>query len=458
MSTKGYIVNALLKLSGQNYTGGSNVDVIMNRYRCSRETDLQQRCNEFQKLSASPGLMRIVCPFDASCEDLDIDTELPFLNDFVSRKRMEGCREYSDPGLQVNDSNIKVNGHEDKKGGLNFTAYAAPSSQPPVSGSWGPSGYNSAKTSHPPDVSTDQSSTGGGIAPAGLNVSSANRKWGPQGYNTPNGAPAAPPPSQPSANPMQAPVSTTAQPAPTPASKAPEPPKPKELTEKEKMAAALFTGLAPGKAASSATPAAPKWGAHSVTAKAPSAAPALPAETPAPAPPPPAPEPAEMMDLLDLGGEAPSAPSSAPPAPPPAKSAPADDMLDMLSLDMPSEPAQAAPTQSAPSVPAPILVPLQITTAQVGQTWASLANEKKLRINTTIQSVAEMMQRLQRSVNVHPVEIIGVEGIAAGQVGLGGTPCYLHGKLQQPFLDMIVRGGDAAVVDQVMAATMQACA
>lgn len=136
--------------------------------------------------------------------------------------------------------------------------------------------------------------------------------------------------------------------------------------------------------------------------------------------------------------------------------------MDMLSLDLPSQPATtltSAPSiPSVPQQPAPLLVPLQITTAQVGQTWASLANERKSRISTSLKTIPEMMQRLQSGVNIHPVEIIGMEGIAAGQVSASGSPCYLHGKLQPPFLDMIVRGGDAGVVDQVLAATMQACA
>ena len=56
---------------------------------------------------------------------------------------------------------------------------------------------------------------------------------------------------------------------------------------------------------------------------------------------------------------------------------------------------------------------------------------------------------------MYPVEIIGTEGIAAGRVLPGTDPCFLHGKLQAPRLDVLIRTKDAAVATRVAEICMQ---
>merc|ERR1719409_2366308 len=114
------------------------------------------------------------------------------------------------------------------------------------------------------------------------------------------------------------------------------------------------------------------------------------------------------------------------------------------------DPLGASAPQAQPAAPAgPSLQPLQVTTAQVGQMWGQLASERKVVLRTSIASCQELMQRLGMRLNAHPVEIIGSEGIAAGQVVPSGDPCFLHGKLSPQRLELLVRTRDAGVAQGI---------
>eukprot|EP00931_Biecheleriopsis_adriatica_P115082 TRINITY_DN90918_c0_g1_i1.p1 TRINITY_DN90918_c0_g1~~TRINITY_DN90918_c0_g1_i1.p1 ORF type:complete len:958 (+),score=192.95 TRINITY_DN90918_c0_g1_i1:146-3019(+) len=432
-ATRGYLVTALMKLVGQHNVNSSSAENMIRSYRSSRLTDLQQRCYEFEQLRQSPPLMRKVLPFDASCEDIIVNKDLTFLDSFVKRKLDEGAKPYQSALERATRAEETLGGpkvESEAKPSLNFTPYQAPTKPQP-----GP--YPSGDTS---GGAMDAPSLGGGEAPSskGLNVSGP-RKWGPSGYNQPGGKSEAasyqekPPPPEPSFS-SQAPA------PPKPAASAPRPAEPPAMTEKQKMAAALFGGVG-------ATPAAP------APTPAPAVKPAVRAE-PAPAPvaekasAPPAAAAVDLLDLDDMMGGS-SAPQQTSAAPSPSPSA-----GDMLLLDMegvaPSPPAASAPQ------PAQLLGPLQATTAQVGSMWGQLASERRVQMQTSLGNCQEMMMRLQSSLNVSPVEIIGSEGIAAGRVLPGNDPCFLHGKLAPPHLEILVKCRDPGVAQSV-ADTCQRC-
>mmetsp|Transcript_10303 Transcript_10303/g.23666 ORF Transcript_10303/g.23666 Transcript_10303/m.23666 type:complete len:126 (+) Transcript_10303:3-380(+) len=115
-------------------------------------------------------------------------------------------------------------------------------------------------------------------------------------------------------------------------------------------------------------------------------------------------------------------------------------------LDM----GDSSPPAPPPQAPQHILAPLQVTTQQVGQMWGSLASERKMQLQTSCANCQEVMSRLQNGANAHPVEIIGMEGIAAGRVQPGNDPCFLHSMLAPPRLDISVRTQDAAVAQRVL--------
>merc|ERR1719229_864678 len=112
------------------------------------------------------------------------------------------------------------------------------------------------------------------------------------------------------------------------------------------------------------------------------------------------------------------------------------------------DPITTSPAVAAAPVASP-LGPLQVTTAQVGSTWASLPSEQRVQMSTSCGTCQDMMTRLRSSLNVHPVEIIGTEGIAAGRVLPGNDPCFLHGRLAPPRIDLLVRCRDPLVASKV---------
>jgi AP-4 complex subunit epsilon-1 len=438
-TTRGYLVTALMKNVAQNGIKNAAVDALIQSYRSSRLTDLQQRCYEFEQLQHFPNLLKRVLPYDASCEDLDVNPALPFLNAMVQKQLNEGSKPYMDASERESLKNSGVNNGgapvmDTKPTGLNFTPYELPSKPQPYA---------------PTDQAADQSSFGGAsgasepAAPTGFNVSSS-KAWGPSGYNQPGNKGSS---SQPESRPQDKPAppsenSLFAAPKSTPAAAASKPAETEAQTEKQRMAAALFGGIGGGGPAVTPAPvaAAPK--------KAPE--PAQPAPRPAP---PAAAAPAADFDLLDFGGGEP-APSSASPAPAAVQqsnSSAGNDLLDMGGLDGfgGGPPAPVAPAVASLPVAAPSLLgPLQMTTQQVGAMWGQLAAERRVMIQTSMANCQEFMRRLQTHLNVQQVDIIGVEGIAAGRVLPGNDPCFFHGKLNPPRLELLIRTRDAGVAQQ----------
>lgn len=440
-TTRGYIVNALMKLVGQNSMKSSAVEAVIRNYRSSRYTDLQQRCYEFEQLHATPSLMRRVLPYDASCEEISMNKGLTFLDNFVRNKLDQGAKPYQDASQRMSAASLRQGGGLDEvdsisKPTLNFTPYSAPT-KPQQSFST-PAGMEGNGDLGSAPAAPDRGNSG---AIGGLNVSGP-RKWGPAGYGGSGGAPAPEPPrNEPAPTPTPAPSAPTPAPRATPAAPVGEAP---ELAEKRRMAAALFGGLG-GAAPPPPPPAAPS--------PAPAAAPAAP--RPAPPPPRPVEVPAEqppsagVADLLDFD----AGPSAGPP--PPAAPAPAAPTApsaglgnDLLLLDMTAD-APPPPPPAAPQAPVQILAPLQITTAQLGGMWRQLPSERRVQLQTPVRTCQDMMARFQSFLNVHPVEIIGTEGIAAGRVLPGQDPCFLHGKLAPPRVDVLVRCRDAGVAQKV---------
>eukprot|EP00927_Polykrikos_kofoidii_P050231 TRINITY_DN44151_c0_g1_i1.p1 TRINITY_DN44151_c0_g1~~TRINITY_DN44151_c0_g1_i1.p1 ORF type:complete len:1023 (+),score=200.07 TRINITY_DN44151_c0_g1_i1:127-3195(+) len=496
--TRGYIVTAITKLVGSIGTKSSTVDNVVKTYRSSRFTDLQQRCYEFEQLSQTPTLMRKVLPYDASCEEIDVKKSLSFLDDFVKTKVAEGAKPYQSPSERAASKySLTAAGSPEPelaKPSLNFTPYTAPSKPTP----------GSFSQSQGPDTSTGGPTSGGGdgyptssIAekPAGLTgLNVGGRTWGPTGYG------GGPPAERPVEKPVERPAPPTPESSntfgqnsrpPTLASvKAAE--KDEAMSEKQKMAGLLFSGLGGGSTTSApasqkkptftqpqppTVPTQPPPAQAPAAAPAPAPAPAALAAPAAPAPPAPA---GDMLDLLDLDGSSGVATAQQPPPPPPAPAASGGggDLLDMGSfgegasptVSVPSQPASplglmgqtaAAPVGMSPT-PAPafaaggMLAPLQVSTAQVGSAWGQLPSERRVAIRTSIASCEDFMRRLCATLNVHPVEIIGSEGIAAASVLPGNDPCFFHGKFAPGRLDLLVRTRDAGVAQRMCEICSQA--
>eukprot|EP00397_Hematodinium_sp_SG-2012_P004969 GEMP01004985.1.p1 GENE.GEMP01004985.1~~GEMP01004985.1.p1 ORF type:complete len:979 (+),score=207.70 GEMP01004985.1:87-3023(+) len=443
-TTRGYVVSGLLKIVGQHNEFTSVVDSAILKYRKAQNTDLQQRCAEFCELQKTPSLMRLVLPYDAFCEDFDVDGKLFFLEGFVQNALASGMRPYLAASERKKlEANTCANGVAPKSepiANLNFTPYEVPQSKPRQT-NLTMDKPRECTSSVPPAGQLSETST--------LNVSGP-RKWGPSGYNMPkaNTTIPQPPPQRTATNiPPVAPQAKQRSVAQSNTGSAAEP---RQLTEKEKMAQALFSGVATSNRATA-------WTAESATRKAESAA-ATPAPCkepviPATAPPPQVATPlpiSESVDLLDFDSPTSSVtklPAAQAPAP-----APLNTGLDILSLDIGGPPLNADPAVNASVAPVSPLIPLVISTQEIGTQWASLPVELTSHFpNTKFVTCRQMVDRLQSILRVREVEIIGTEAITAGKIMQTRGRCFLHGKLDATGdVSMLLRCDDPGTAHHVM--------
>ena len=401
----------------------------MEDFTKSRDVDLQQRCLEFQNLLTSAGdVLGDVLPVDASCEDVEADVELYFLNDFVNEARRNGAAEYSPEEDGEDDDYQYVD--DTAKAGFNITPYEKPKAPTNLS-------YANAIQAHDGSSNTNQQQGMGGdignpiSAPTGssqpqLALRNTANVWGKGGISAPSAPAPAPaqapaPPAPPTWNttPSSSTYSSYNKPQPV------EPVKSREQIERERMAAALFGGIAPG---SQAPAAPPSIAPTPPPAPAPvPAQPVAPVAPPAPAPAPPAPAPSSDIDLLDLGFS---------PAPTPTAQSSADPFSNFLSE--PATPSQPTP----PSFQDQNLTPFQITTPQFGQNWGSCPYTATKQIPKSYPSPEAF---LQVCTGFHVVEVISAtnEGIAAGNVG--DCTVLLHAKIGTSSVDVIIKSMNDAV-------------
>uniref|UniRef100_A0A8C5N069 AP-4 complex subunit epsilon n=1 Tax=Leptobrachium leishanense TaxID=445787 RepID=A0A8C5N069_9ANUR len=84
--------------------------------------------------------------------------------------------------------------------------------------------------------------------------------------------------------------------------------------------------------------------------------------------------------------------------------------------------------------------PLRISTEEFGKMWPSLPNGKKkiVKLSSARVSPSEILHIFQERLNLHPVEVIGDEGLAACQL-LPSVPALLHCNLQEGMLTLWCR-------------------
>lgn len=85
VTTRGWILTGLLKLAAQLEHIPPSIITLTQKYTRSRQPDLMMRAYEFLALVHNPVLMAEVLPVDASCEDIEVDPKLPFLDSYTRR-------------------------------------------------------------------------------------------------------------------------------------------------------------------------------------------------------------------------------------------------------------------------------------------------------------------------------------------------------------------------------------
>lgn len=457
-STRNFLATAIMKLVAQAGTCPPSAAHIIDDFTKSRDVDLQQRSLEFQNLLTSAShVLGEVLPVDASCEDVEADEELRFLDAYVNEAIQRGAKTYSPPEDDDDDDDYNLS-KASTKPAFNFTAYEKPSAPTNMkflgSASSQALGQNSTQpygrgVNLPPGAKTvleaPMSPGGGQIIPPSnapqLVLRSGTNVWGKGGLGnsstqTQMPEPPAPvqtqvPQNQPSSNYNSYSYDNSAVKA------VPEPEKPRELTEKERMAAALFGGIAPGSSSTSSfVSSVPKMpNLSSNPAPKPVAAPA-PAPIPAPAPvpaPAPAPAPVVAMDLLDFSDPAPA-----------STSAPAPSLAMMLD-PFASAQVPAGPSSSVFSHQNVPLLPLSYTTPQFGGEWGTLPFTAPTSVSVPQNSLSlDSLMSKMNSIGLYSVEAIPTtsEGIAAGK--WNDKVVLVHGKVDVPNgrVDVTVKCGD----------------
>ncbi|TYG58101.1 hypothetical protein ES288_D08G195700v1 [Gossypium darwinii] len=136
-TVKAYAVTALMKIYAFEIAAGRKVDMLpechslMEEFLASHSTDLQQRAYELQAvIGLDAHAVESILPSDASCEDIEVDKALSFLNDYIQESIEKGAQPYipeSERTGMLNISNFRnQDHHEASSHGLRFEAYELP--------------------------------------------------------------------------------------------------------------------------------------------------------------------------------------------------------------------------------------------------------------------------------------------------------------------------------------------
>ncbi|TYG42236.1 hypothetical protein ES288_D12G240400v1 [Gossypium darwinii] len=136
-TVKAYATTALMKIYAFEIAARRKVDMLpecqslMEELLASHSTDLQQRAYELQAvIGLDAHAVACIMPSDASCEDIEVDRDLSFLNDYIQEAIEKGAQPYipeSERSGMLNISNFRnQDHHEASSHGLRFEAYELP--------------------------------------------------------------------------------------------------------------------------------------------------------------------------------------------------------------------------------------------------------------------------------------------------------------------------------------------
>ncbi|XP_054824029.1 AP-4 complex subunit epsilon-like [Prosopis cineraria] len=204
VTVKAYATSALMKIYAFEVTAGRKVDLLpecqtlIEEMLASHSTDLQQRAYELQALiGLDRRAVESIMPQDASCEDIEVDKNLSFLNDYVQQSIERGAQPYvpEDVRAGMEDmSNFRgQDKHEPLHHGLRFEAYELPKAPPPSKATSVPITSSTdlvpvpealySRESH--QISSAASASEAGSSGLKLRLDGVQRKWGRPTYSSP---------------------------------------------------------------------------------------------------------------------------------------------------------------------------------------------------------------------------------------------------------------------------------
>eukprot|EP00850_Spirogloea_muscicola_P015675 SM000122S25782 [mRNA] locus=s122:233377:238941:- [translate_table: standard] len=140
---KGMAITAITKAlafeigAGRKHRLLPDARALLDELSASHSTDLQQRAYELQSLlGLPPDIVSQALPPDASCEDIEVDNELHFLDDFVQDALARGAQPYTpqsqDEGLAALAAAREMLSSRGQQA-LRFEAYETPTLPPAAS-------------------------------------------------------------------------------------------------------------------------------------------------------------------------------------------------------------------------------------------------------------------------------------------------------------------------------------
>ncbi|KAL4565180.1 hypothetical protein LXL04_029265 [Taraxacum kok-saghyz] len=134
---KAYAVTALMKVysfekaAGRKFSLLPECQTLLEEMCASHSSDLQQRAYEFQAiLDLDANAMDNIMPLDASCEDIEIDKNLSFLDSYVHKSLEEGAEPYIPENQRSGTLTVTNLGHHNPYDhpthSLRFEAYEVP--------------------------------------------------------------------------------------------------------------------------------------------------------------------------------------------------------------------------------------------------------------------------------------------------------------------------------------------
>ena len=399
----------------------------------------QQRCLEFQNLlTSAPQVLSDVFPVDASCEDVEADSSLSIMNSHVQEALARGAVAYCPPPDDDDEDEDERNEKVSKQPAFNITAYAKP--VPNHAKQMLQPANNNSNSNNNNNNNYNNNGQQAKPSQAGLRMGDVPAVWGPalvesQPENDNNNDNAADQQqreeeeaSKFQADMQQAIEASAAESNVDIIQAAPYESKVVELTEKEKMAAALFGGISTRAGGGGQTAANRRNRNSNINSNHPTPAPVsapvfAPVITPAPAPAPPVPAPlTPSMDLLDMGFDV-----SPPPPPNSNSNNPPTSLLDPFG-SMSMEPATT--NNSTFSHNNENIHPHNINTQTFGGCWGKGTNQTSTAISTPVDFSLESLAAKMIHGGFAVVETIAAtnETICAGTFGDSGAVILLHSK------------------------------
>ncbi|XP_018479210.1 AP-4 complex subunit epsilon isoform X2 [Raphanus sativus] len=254
-TVKGYAVSALMKIYAFEIASGRKVDVLpecqtlIEELLASHSTDLQQRAYELQALLALDArAVESILPLDASCEDIEVDKDLSFLNGYIQQAIESGAQPYISErersGMFETTDYHSQDHHEVTSHALRFEAYELPKPSVPSQASTTalvpvpePSYYSEP---HQP-ISTSSSVSERESSEIKLRLDGVKQKWGRPSYQSSTSASSSTPPQAANGTSTHSDGGVASSSSSRPRSSY-EPKKPEINPEKQRLAASLFGG------------------------------------------------------------------------------------------------------------------------------------------------------------------------------------------------------------------------